>query len=197
MHVVIISLLDILFDLFQITFDPFFRILFKATLRTHFHRRRQIDLQRGIWQHAGPDVAAVHDHIVLFSQFLLHPDQALTHLLILGRIRSCFAHFFRADGLADIFPVQIHHLDPVFILDLDIRFIADTSDCFFVFQVDPRPQAGKTQRPVHGTCVHVHAVKAFCQYLCNGAFSCSCRTVNRDLFHLFSFRGSFSCCPSC
>ena len=82
--------------------DTLFLILFPTAGSAGLRAGGEENFDSGIRQHHGTDVAAVHQHILLFGHVPLHAQQEGPHGRVCAHGRSCHAHLFGADGGAHV-----------------------------------------------------------------------------------------------
>ena len=112
MGILVISLFNIFFDFPQIRALALLLKLQKAASGPGFHAGGEENFQLRLWQHSGPDIPAVHNHILRSPQFLLELHQLFPHPGMNADRGSQHPCLFRPHPAGDIFPVEKNLLFP-------------------------------------------------------------------------------------
>ena len=127
------------------------------------------DLDVGPRQHHGPDVAAVHDHIVLPGQAPLLLHQECPHLRDGGDGGSKGGDLMPADLRRHVLPVEIHVLQAVrSVFHRDIQGLQQGDHRLGVRGVHPCPKGLQAHGAVDGPGVHVQKPQRLRQGLGQG-----------------------------
>ena len=181
MGVLIVPLLDLLQNPLVIRLLALVQQLPGAAAGPDLRGGRQEDLHRGLRQHHGADVPAVHDHVVLRGHVPLHIQQQVPDNGVGGYQAGLLGDVLGADVGSDIHAVHDHVLNALFVvLDADGQLVDVAGDAVQVLGADT-PQVeevghGAVDRPG----VHIIIAQFLCQTPGDSAFARPGRAVNGD-----------------